>query len=73
MFDEEAKAEFEAIVFTPDSVVVALIGPEGGLERKEVELAREAGLRIGSLGSWVLRAELAGALAPYWVYSRVGG
>jgi 16S rRNA (uracil1498-N3)-methyltransferase len=72
LFDEEADPDIGAYEFATGSAVVALIGPEGGLERKEVELAREAGLKIGSLGSWVLRAELAGALAPYWVYSRVG-
>jgi 16S rRNA (uracil1498-N3)-methyltransferase len=71
LFDEEADPGAGPIAFKPGSLVVALVGPEGGLERKEVEVAREAGLKIGSLGSWVLRAELAGALVPYWVYSRV--
>ena len=72
LFDEEADPSSSAPSFKEGSTVLALIGPEGGLERTEVELARESGLKIASLGAWTLRAELAGALAPYWVYSRVG-
>ena len=36
-----------------------LSGPEGGLEEREVEQAREAGLRICTLGSRILRCETA--------------
>ena len=36
-----------------------LSGPEGGLEEKEVSQAREAGLRICTLGSRILRCETA--------------
>lgn len=36
-----------------------LTGPEGGLELSEVEKAREAGLRICTLGSRILRCETA--------------
>jgi 16S rRNA (uracil1498-N3)-methyltransferase len=71
LFDEEADSSGESPAFALGGTVLALIGPEGGLERKEVELARESGIKIASLGAWTLRAELAGALAPYWVYSRV--
>ena len=39
--------------------VSLLSGPEGGLEPKEVEMAREAGLRICTLGSRILRCETA--------------
>ena len=39
--------------------VSLLSGPEGGLEEKEVEMAREAGLRICTLGSRILRCETA--------------
>ena len=39
--------------------VSLLSGPEGGLEEREVELAREAGLRICTLGSRILRCETA--------------
>lgn len=69
LFDEEAEAS--ELTFQHGESVAALIGPEGGLERDEVDLARSKGLRIASFGPWVLRAELAGAMVPGWMYSRV--
>ena len=39
--------------------VSLLTGPEGGLEEKEVEQAREAGLEVCTLGSRILRCETA--------------
>ena len=39
--------------------VSLLTGPEGGLEEKEVAQAREAGLRVCTLGSRILRCETA--------------
>ena len=39
--------------------VSLLTGPEGGLEEKEVEAARTAGLQICTLGSRILRCETA--------------
>ena len=36
-----------------------LTGPEGGLEEKEVEQARAAGLQVCTLGSRILRCETA--------------
>lgn len=39
--------------------VSLLSGPEGGLEQKEVEFAAEAGLKICTLGSRILRCETA--------------
>ena len=39
--------------------VSLLSGPEGGLEEKEVELAKESGLRICTLGKRILRCETA--------------
>lgn len=41
------------------SSVSLLSGPEGGLEDKEVELARKAGLRVCTLGRRILRCETA--------------
>lgn len=37
-----------------------LIGPEGGLEEREVEMAKEAGAKVVSLGARILRTETAG-------------
>lgn len=39
--------------------VSLLSGPEGGLEEREVEMAREAGLQICTLGRRILRCETA--------------
>ncbi len=39
--------------------VSLLTGPEGGLEEKEVEQARQAGLEVCTLGSRILRCETA--------------
>lgn len=39
--------------------VSLLTGPEGGLEEKEVEMAKDAGFRICTLGSRILRCETA--------------
>lgn len=36
------------------------IGPEGGFEREEVELAKQAGMKVVSLGNRILRTETAG-------------
>lgn len=72
IFDEEAKpGKNDDISFKKGSYVAALIGPEGGLERDEVNLAIDNGFWPASFGAWTLRAELAGALVPAWIYSRV--
>ena len=39
--------------------VSLLTGPEGGLEEREVELAKEMGFHICTLGSRILRCETA--------------
>ena len=41
------------------SAVSILSGPEGGLEEREVELAKQMGLRICTLGKRILRCETA--------------
>ena len=41
------------------TTVSLMTGPEGGLEEKEVELARKAGLQVCTLGSRILRCETA--------------
>lgn len=41
------------------STISLLTGPEGGLEDREVEMAKEMGMRICTLGSRILRCETA--------------
>jgi 16S rRNA (uracil1498-N3)-methyltransferase len=43
--------------------VALLVGPEGGLDERELELAARAGFAPASLGATVLRTELAGVAA----------
>jgi len=52
--------------------VSLLIGPEGGFSPREVETARDAGVRIVSLGPRVLRAETAGLVAATLVLCTTG-
>ena len=44
----------------PGQSVAVFIGPEGGLEEAEVELAKEAGFQAITLGRRILRTETAG-------------
>lgn len=55
----------------PETVSL-FIGPEGGFEAAEVELAREAGAEIVSLGPRILRSETAGIVASALVLNAVG-
>jgi 16S rRNA (uracil1498-N3)-methyltransferase len=52
--------------------VALLVGPEGGLERTEVALARDSGLHIVTLGPRILRAETASVVAAAIVLSELG-
>jgi 16S rRNA (uracil1498-N3)-methyltransferase len=48
------------------------VGPEGGLTREEVELARGYGIRTLTLGKRILRAETAGLVAAALVLHEFG-
>ena len=48
-----------ALQSSPYTTVSLLTGPEGGLEEKEVEQARQAGLQVCTLGRRILRCETA--------------
>jgi 16S rRNA (uracil1498-N3)-methyltransferase len=52
--------------------VAAFIGPEGGFAAEEVDLARQAGAQVVSLGPRVLRAETAGVVAAALVLYELG-
>lgn len=47
----------------PGQVVRLFVGPEGGWSERELVMAREAGLRLASLGPYRLRSETAGIVA----------
>ena len=56
---EEALTLKMALSASPYHTVSLLTGPEGGLEEKEVEQARAAGLQVCTLGKRILRCETA--------------
>lgn len=57
--NEEALTLKAALQSSPYKTASLLTGPEGGLEEKEVEQARAAGLQICTLGKRILRCETA--------------
>ena len=52
------------------SAVSVFIGPEGGFEPEEVEMAREAGILPISLGKRILRTETAALVVLSWLIYR---
>ena len=57
--NEQATTLHMAVSAAPLSTVSLLTGPEGGLEEREVELAKKHGLRVCTLGKRILRCETA--------------
>ncbi len=57
LFAERGGAQFDAIV--ADKKITAIVGPEGGWEDSEIEIAGANGFQIVTLGGRILRAETA--------------
>ena len=57
--NERATTLRMALEGKPFSTISLLTGPEGGLEDREVEMAKEMGLKICTLGRRILRCETA--------------
>lgn len=57
--NEQATTLHMAVSAAPLTTVSLLTGPEGGLDEREVALAREYGLHICTLGKRILRCETA--------------
>ena len=57
--NEQAVTLRMALQSGPYKTVSLLTGPEGGLEEREVETARDAGLQVCTLGKRILRCETA--------------
>jgi len=51
----------------PGQEIAVFIGPEGGFEEAEVELARSAGFEAVTLGKRILRTETAGLTVMAWL------
>lgn len=59
-YENEQATTLRMALESKDFQTVSLLsGPEGGLESKEVEMAKSAGLRICTLGKRILRCETA--------------
>jgi 16S rRNA (uracil1498-N3)-methyltransferase len=57
----------------PSAAVALAVGPEGGFDDEEVELARAAGWRLLDLGPRILRVETAALVLAAWaIASRTG-
>lgn len=80
---EQGRASDQALFFHPSGKEMCeqkqtgtsyalYIGPEGGWDDAEVDLAKKAGCAILSLGSLILRAETAALVATYAVIHSVG-
>ncbi len=69
--NEQATTLHMALNESPFQTISLLSGPEGGLEEREVEQAKEAGLQICTLGKRILRCETAPlcALSAVMYYS----
>lgn len=70
--NEHATTLRMALESGPFETVSLLTGPEGGLEEKEVEQARKAGMQVCTLGSRILRCETAPLCALSAVMYAVG-
>lgn len=57
----------------PGKSIAIFIGPEGGFEQAEIDLAREAGFEIITLGKRILRTETAGMVALSLIMMELDG
>ena len=74
LWEGERRGLSEVLEKTPGPVSSALlvVGPEGGLARREVETLESRGFRIAGLGPRILRTESAGPVAVSLLQARLG-
>lgn len=65
LFFHLSAEKFSSDLIQNTSSVGLFIGPEGGWESSEVELAKESGLQIVSIGKLTLRGETAAIVASF--------
>ena len=65
----EGMADTKAIIerIMPGQSVAVFIGPEGGFEEKEIELAKQSDVKPITLGKRILRTETAGLTILSWI------
>jgi len=61
LWEEEGAKDLKGLLRRSSQIgkFAGVVGPEGGFSRKEIEVARDAGFSIASLGSRILRSETA--------------
>ena len=61
LWEDEGKTDLKKLLrsVSPLPHILAIVGPEGGFNQNEINLARKAGFQIISLGNRILRAETA--------------
>lgn len=62
---EETRKVFDGL--KPGDEIAVFIGPEGGFDTKEIDLAKENGITPISLGQRILRTETAGMAVLAWI------
>lgn len=69
---ENAPTAITQVPISTDSGVVIVVGPEGGISERELDLCAETGAQLVGLGPTVLRASSAGVVAASWVLGATG-
>lgn len=66
--EEKNIFHLDTIPYSPNKknkIASIFVGPEGGFTKKEIELAKNFGYTVASLGSLILRGETAATVATY--------
>ncbi len=72
--EEKIIFDLNTLSYSPEKKIKnsnIFIGPEGGFTEKEIELAKESGYIVASLGSLTLRGETAAIVATYRAVNRI--
>ena len=75
-YEDETEVTIRQMVMSLDKnnikTVAIIIGPEGGFEKEEIKILKEAGAKIVTLGPRILRTETAGFTATTLVQYELG-
>lgn len=72
-WEEESQQGLHEVLEHADKDICLIIGPEGGFEKSEVDLAKQHSARVVSLGNHILRAETAAiTIAANTIFYQLG-
>ncbi len=63
LYEKEKEKPLPSIILSSHKPILLGVGPEGGFDKSEIQIARENGAKTASLGHRVLRTETAGLAA----------